>query len=59
VLENWWYWLAIDAASVIIYWSRDLQLTSLLFVLYLVMIPFGWLSWRRSMSANVQAVATA
>jgi nicotinamide mononucleotide transporter len=58
VLENWWYWLVIDAASVVIYWSRDLQLTSLLFVLYLVMIPFGWLSWRRSMNANAQGVAT-
>jgi nicotinamide mononucleotide transporter len=48
VLENWWYWLAIDVASVMIYWSRDLQLTSLLFVLYVVMIPFGLISWTRS-----------
>ena len=28
VLENWWYWLVIDAASVLIYWARDLQLTA-------------------------------
>jgi nicotinamide mononucleotide transporter len=48
VLENWWYWLAIDVASVFIYWSRDLELTSLLFVLYVVMIPFGIVSWTRS-----------
>jgi nicotinamide mononucleotide transporter len=59
VLENWWYWLAIDAASLIIYWTRDLQLTSLLFAFYLVMIPFGWLSWRRSMIANAQGDAPA
>jgi nicotinamide mononucleotide transporter len=52
VLENWWYWLVIDAASVVIYWSRDLQLTSLLFVIYLVMIPFGWISWRRSLESR-------
>ena len=45
VLENWWYWLVIDAASVAIYWSRDLHLTSLLFVVYLVMIPFGLKAW--------------
>tara|TARA_R110002096_G_scaffold6409_3_gene29759 strand:+ start:1632 stop:2240 length:609 start_codon:yes stop_codon:yes gene_type:complete len=49
VLENWWYWLAIDAVSVIIYWSRDLQLTSILFVVYIVMIPFGLVAWTRSM----------
>jgi nicotinamide mononucleotide transporter len=48
VLENWWYWLAIDLASILIYWSRDLQLTSLLFVVYVIMIPFGLISWTRS-----------
>jgi nicotinamide mononucleotide transporter len=48
VLENWWYWLVIDAASVAIYWSRDLELTALLFVVYVVMIPFGLMAWRRS-----------
>ena len=48
VLENWWYWLVIDAASIVIYWSRDLQLTALLFVAYVVMIPFGLIAWRRS-----------
>lgn len=48
VLENWWYWLVIDSASVVIYWVRDLQLTSLLFVAYVIMIPFGIVSWTRS-----------
>lgn len=48
VLENWWYWLVIDLASIVIYWSRDLQLTSLLFVAYVVMIPFGLIAWKRS-----------
>ena len=49
VLENWWYWLGIDMASVFIYWVRDLQLTSLLFVIYVIMIPFGLVAWNRSM----------
>lgn len=48
VLENWWYWMLIDSASVLIYWSRDLELTAGLFVLYVVMIPFGIVSWTRS-----------
>ena len=54
VLENWWYWLLIDAASVFIYWSRDLQLTSALFVIYVIMIPIGLISWTRSMHAQKQ-----
>ena len=49
VLENWWYWLVIDLASIFIYLARDLQLTSLLFVVYVIMIPFGLVSWTRSM----------
>ncbi len=49
VLENWWYWLLIDIASVFIYWSRDLHLTALLFVVYVIMIPFGLIAWSRSM----------
>jgi len=47
-LENWWYWLVIDALSVYLYWERGLQLTALLFVLYLLMIPFGLYSWTKS-----------
>jgi nicotinamide mononucleotide transporter len=49
VLENWWYWLLIDIASIFIYWSRDLQLTAVLFVVYVIMIPFGLISWTKSM----------
>ena len=49
VLENWWYWLLIDIASIFIYWSRDLQLTSLLVAVYVIMIPFGLISWTKSM----------
>ena len=48
VLENWWYWLIIDVGSVFIYWVRDLELTAALFVLYVIMIPFGIVSWTRS-----------
>ncbi len=54
VLENWWYWLVIDVASIFIYWQRDLELTALLFVVYVIMIPFGFISWRRSMMTPAQ-----
>ncbi len=48
VLENWWYWLLIDLVSIVIYWSRDLQLTAVLFAVYVIMIPFGLVAWTRS-----------
>jgi nicotinamide mononucleotide transporter len=52
VLENWWYWLIIDAVSVVLYWARDLQLTSLLFVAYVALIPFGLIAWTRAYNAR-------
>ncbi len=52
VLENWWYWLVIDLASIFIYLARDLELTALLFAAYVMMIPFGLFSWWRSMPAQ-------
>ena len=48
VFENWWYWLAIDFVSLFIYWSRDLQLTAVLFVFYIALIPIGMREWRRT-----------
>lgn len=45
VLENWWYWLVIDAVSVYIFWARGLEMTSILFLLYVWMIPFGLWRW--------------
>ena len=57
VLENWWYWLAIDLVSVVIYWSRGLELTALLFVVYVLMIPFGLLLWSRSLREQRETVA--
>ena len=48
VLENWWYWLVIDAVYVFLYWSRDLQWTAGLFLFYIALIPFGLVAWRRS-----------
>lgn len=49
VLENWWYWLLIDAVSVFLYLDRGLPLTALLFVFYLALIPVGYLTWRNTL----------
>jgi nicotinamide mononucleotide transporter len=57
VLENWWYWLVIDVVSIFIYWSRGLELTSLLFALYVIMIPFGLVNWTRSWREQQEAVS--
>ena len=55
VLENWWYWLVIDAASLFIYWSRELEMTALLFVIYVALVPIGLVSWTRSFRHQIPA----
>lgn len=48
VLENWGYWLLIDATMTYIFWAKGLEFTAVLYVLYLLMIPIGLISWTRS-----------
>ena len=45
VLRNWLYWIVIDIVSVYLYFSRDLPLTSFLFIVYTVIAIFGYFSW--------------
>lgn len=47
LLENWLYWLVVDAIALYLYVDRGLYLTSLLFLVYLVIVVFGYLEWRR------------
>lgn len=45
-LQNWLYWIVIDAVSVPLYIDRGLHLTALLFVAYIIIAIFGYFSWR-------------
>ena len=45
VLENWFYWFVIDAISVMLFIERELYLTALLFLIYLIIIIFGYRTW--------------
>ena len=47
ILENWLYWFVIDAISVPLYLERELYLTAVLFITYLVIVIIGFLSWRQ------------
>ena len=47
VLENWIYWFVIDSISMLLYLDRGLSLTAALYGAYLVIVIFGYLSWRK------------
>lgn len=44
-LENWAVWIVVDAIYVPLYLSRGLQLTALLYALFLVMCIYGLRAW--------------
>ena len=52
LLENWIYWLVIDSISILLFISRDLWLTALLFGFYIVIIIFGYRLWLKTLKEN-------
>jgi len=57
-LQNWLYWIVIDAVSVPLYIERGLNLTALLFVAYIVIAVVGYFSWREHLRKNEQVLAS-
>jgi len=57
-LQNWLYWIVIDAVSVPLYIERGLGLTAMLFVLYIIIAVIGYFNWRKHYLHNGQLVAT-
>lgn len=52
VLENWLYWLVVDSAAMYLFIDRGYYFTSVLMGIYLVLVVFGWFSWRREWQAQ-------
>ena len=52
LLENWIYWLVIDSISIFLFISRDLFPTAFLFVIYIIIIIYGYRSWSKRFLEN-------
>ncbi|OUR74806.1 nicotinamide mononucleotide transporter [Arcobacter sp. 31_11_sub10_T18] len=46
VLENWIYWIVIDAVSIYIYIEKGLNLTAIMFVIYTVLAFVAYKKWK-------------
>jgi len=57
VLENWIYWLVIDAASIYLYLEKSFNLTALLFMFYCVMVIVGYIKWRTIHAKNTELLS--
>jgi nicotinamide mononucleotide transporter len=58
VIENWLYWIVVDAVAAYLYFSRGLSATALLFVAYVLMVIYGYWAWRRSAAQVAMVEAT-
>lgn len=54
VLENWIYWIIIDAVSVYLFASRELYMTSILFLLYTGIAIFGYFKWKKQFNQHFE-----
>jgi nicotinamide mononucleotide transporter len=52
IYENWHYWLLVDLISIYLYWQKQMYLTSLLFVIYIVLIFVGMKQWKKLMGES-------
>lgn len=46
-LENWLYWIVIDAVSIFLYAAQQLWFVALLYLMYLCIAIAGFVTWRR------------
>jgi nicotinamide mononucleotide transporter len=53
-LENWFYWIVLDAISVFLFATQGLMLVALLFAAYLVLSAIGFFTWLKTWRSPVQ-----
>ena len=52
VIENWLYWIVVDAVAAWLYFNQGLLATTLLFIIYLGIVVRGYFAWRREQAAQ-------
>src|SRR5260370_42423929 len=47
-LENWLYWIVVDAVQAWLYAAQGLAFTAFLFLVYLVIASVGFIEWSKT-----------
>lgn len=50
ILENWLFWIVIDALAIYLYASRGFYLIALIYLIYTFLAAAGYFSWRKRMN---------
>ena len=54
ILENWLYWIVIDAFAIALYWQTGFYVTIVMFLVYLVLAAYGYRNWKKLASQSNQ-----
>lgn len=57
-LENWIYFIMIDAVSIFLFASRGMYLLAFLFVIYTFLATYGYFKWKKIWKKQVMFVAS-
>lgn len=57
IIENWLYWIVVDAVAAWLYYDQKLLATTLLFIIYLGIVVRGYFVWRREQALQRSAMA--
>lgn len=59
IIENWWVWGFADVLYIYLYIQRGLLLTSVLYVIFLLMCIAGALKWQRSFRSSSHSLSAS
>ena len=51
-IENWYYWLVVDILATGIYIYKGIYFYALLYAVYIFLVAFGLMEWRKSMQSS-------
>jgi len=52
IIENWLYWIVIDALAVFLYAYRGFYLIALLYIIYTILAAAGYIAWRKKLNIS-------
>lgn len=54
IIEQWFFWIIINAVSMYLYWDKELYITVVLFAVYLSLAVVGYRAWHKQLSLHTQ-----
>ena len=57
IIENWLIWVFADVLYVVLYYKKDLIVTSILYAILVIIAIFGYIDWRKEYRKQLGVIA--